>query len=83
VKEGLACYTGKSYWGAVKNACDVDQYGASPMDGSKEDGQAGCTESPYWGAAKKVCGVDLYEAPPMDGSKDSQAGGGAATTVVA
>jgi sensor domain CHASE-containing protein len=33
--------TGKPYWGAVKKACDVDQYGA------KEDVQAGCTGKPY------------------------------------
>jgi hypothetical protein len=32
--------------GAVKKVCDVDQYGASPMDGSNEDGQAGCTGNP-------------------------------------
>jgi hypothetical protein len=25
--------TGKTYWGAVKKACGVDQYGALPMDG--------------------------------------------------
>jgi hypothetical protein len=40
------------------------------MDGSKEDGQVGCTEKSYWGVTKKVCGVDQYDAPPMDGSKD-------------
>jgi hypothetical protein len=30
----------KPYWGATKKACDVDQYDAPPMDGSK-DNQAG------------------------------------------
>jgi hypothetical protein len=74
VNEGPACCTGKPYWGVVKKACDVDQYGAPPMDGSKEYGQAGCTGNPYWGVVKKVCGVDQYGAPPMDGSKDGQAG---------
>jgi hypothetical protein len=72
---------GKPYWGPAKKACDVDQYGALPMDGSKEDGQAGSTENPYWGAAKKVCDVDQYEAPPMDGLKDGQAGAPATAAV--
>jgi hypothetical protein len=74
VNEGPTCYTKKPYWGAANKACDIDQYGAPPMDGSKEDGQAGCTGKPYWGAAKKSCGVNQYGAPPMDGSNDSQAG---------
>jgi hypothetical protein len=47
VNEGPTCCTRKPYWGVTKKACDVDQYGAPPMDGSKEDGQAGCTEKPY------------------------------------
>jgi hypothetical protein len=46
VNEGPICCTRKPYWGAVKKVCDVDQYGASPMDGSNEDGQAGCTGNP-------------------------------------
>jgi hypothetical protein len=46
VNEGPVCCTRKPYWGAVKKVCDVNQYGASPMDGSNEDGQAGCTENP-------------------------------------
>jgi hypothetical protein len=62
----------------VKKACDIDQHGAPPMDGSKEEDQAGYTENPYWGAAKKACGIDQYRAPPMDESKDNQAGGGGA-----
>jgi hypothetical protein len=37
VNEGPTCCIGKSYWGVVEKACDVDQYGAPPMDGSKED----------------------------------------------
>jgi hypothetical protein len=69
VNEGSTCYTGKPYQGATKKACNIDQYGAPPMDGSKEDDQAGYTRNPYWGAAK-VCDVDQYRAPPMDGSKD-------------
>jgi hypothetical protein len=28
--------TGKPYWGAMKKACGVDQYGALPMDESKD-----------------------------------------------
>jgi hypothetical protein len=47
VNEGPTCCTGKPYWGAVKKACDVDQYGTPLMDGSKEDDQAGCTGKPY------------------------------------
>jgi hypothetical protein len=66
----------------VKKACDIDQHGAPPMDGSKEDDQAGYTENPYWGAAKKACGIDQYRAPPMDESKDNQ-GGGLMTAAVA
>jgi hypothetical protein len=66
VNEGPTCCTGKAYWSAAKKACDVDQYEALPMDGSKEDDQAGCTGKPYWGVAKKGCGVDQYGAPPMD-----------------
>jgi hypothetical protein len=58
VNEESTCCMGKPYWGATKKTCDVDQYGAPPMDGSKEDDQVGCTEKPYWGAAKKACGVD-------------------------
>jgi hypothetical protein len=58
VNEGPACCTGKPYWNAVKKACDVHQYGAPPIDGSKEDGQVGCTGNPYWDAAKKACGVN-------------------------
>jgi hypothetical protein len=54
----------------VKNACDINQYGAPPMYGSKEDGQAGCTRNTYRGAVKKACGVDQYGVPSMDGSKD-------------
>jgi hypothetical protein len=50
------------------------------MDGSKEDGQAGCIGNPYWGVAKKACAVDQYEIPPMDGSKDGQAGAPAAVS---
>jgi hypothetical protein len=38
VNEGHACCMGKPYWDAVKKACDIDLYGAPPMDGSKEDG---------------------------------------------
>jgi hypothetical protein len=79
VNEGPTCCTEKSYWGAAEKACDVDQYGAPPMDGSKEDVQAGCTEKSYWGVVKKACDIDQYGAPPMDGSKDGQAG---APTVV-
>jgi hypothetical protein len=74
VNEGPTCCTEKSYWGAAEKACDVDQYGTPPMDGSKEDVQAGCTEKSYWGVAKKACDIDQYGAPPMDGSKDGQAG---------
>jgi hypothetical protein len=74
VNEGPTCCTEKSYWGAAEKACDVDQYGTLPMDGSKEDVQAGCTEKSYWGVAKKACDIDQYGAPPMDGSKDGQAG---------
>jgi hypothetical protein len=58
VNKGPACCIGKPYWGVTKKMCDVDQYGAPPMDGSKEDSQASCTRNPYWGAAKKACGVD-------------------------
>jgi hypothetical protein len=64
---------GPPRWGAAK-VCDVDQYGAPPMDRSKEDGQAGYTGKPYWGAVKKACGVDQYGAPPMDELKNGQAG---------
>jgi hypothetical protein len=77
----------------VKKACAVDQYGALPMDGSKEDGQAGvpvsapmggggcCTEKLYWDVTKKACDVGQYEAPPMDDSKNGQAGAPATATV--
>jgi hypothetical protein len=74
VNEGHACYTGKPYWGVTKKACNVEQYEATPMDGSTEDGQAGCTRNPYWGATKNACVVDQYGALPMDGSKDGKAG---------
>jgi hypothetical protein len=74
VNEGPTCCTGKPYWGAVKKACDINQYGAPPMDGSKEDDQVGYTGKLYWGVVKKECSIDQYGAPPMDGSKDSQAG---------
>jgi hypothetical protein len=37
----------KPYWGTVKKACTIDQYGAPPMHGLNEDGQAGCTKKPY------------------------------------
>jgi hypothetical protein len=70
VNEGPTCYTRKPYQGSTKKVCNINQYGAPPMDGSKEDDQAGYTGNPYWGAAKKVCDVDQYGAPPMDGSKD-------------
>jgi hypothetical protein len=98
VNKAPTCFTGEPYWGAVKKAYDIDQYGAPPMDGSKEDDQAGapvpapvagltcCNGKPYWGAVKKACGVDQYRAPPMVGSKDGQAGepvGALATAVVA
>jgi hypothetical protein len=73
VKEGPTCCTGKSYWGAVKKACDVDQYEAPPMGRSKEDGQAGYTGKSYRGAMKKACDIDQYGTLPMDGSKDGQA----------
>jgi hypothetical protein len=58
VNKGPTYGTRKPYWGAAEKACDVDQYGAPPMDGSKEDGQVGCTGKPYWGAAKKACDID-------------------------
>jgi hypothetical protein len=74
VNEGPTCCTGKPYWGAAKKACDINQYGAPPIDGSKEDGQVGCTRKPYWAAAKKAYDVDQYGAPPTDESKDGQAG---------
>jgi hypothetical protein len=32
-KDGQAGCTRKPYWGVVKKACDIDQYGAPPMDG--------------------------------------------------
>jgi hypothetical protein len=35
VNEGPTCCTEKPHWGAVKKACDVDQYEALPMGGSK------------------------------------------------
>jgi hypothetical protein len=56
VNEGPTCYTGKPYWGDAKKVCNVDQYGALPMN---EYGQAGapvpapmprptcCTGKPY------------------------------------
>jgi hypothetical protein len=78
--EGPTCCTWKPYWGAAKKACDIDQCGAPPMDGSNEDDQAGAPEpapavgptcytgKPYWGAAKKARGIDQY------GLKDGQAG---------
>jgi hypothetical protein len=67
VNEGPTCCAGKLYWGDAKKACDVDQYGAPPTDGSKKDGQAGCTGKPCWGIVKKTCDGDQYGAPPMDG----------------
>jgi hypothetical protein len=36
-EDDQAGYTGNPYWGAAKKVCDVDQYGAPPMDGSKDD----------------------------------------------
>jgi hypothetical protein len=39
LNECPTCCTGKPYWCAMKKACDVDKYGALPMDESKEDGQ--------------------------------------------
>jgi hypothetical protein len=77
------------YWGVMKKACSVDQYGAPPMDGSKEDDQVGapvstpmvrpiCCIGKPWSAVKKVCGVDQYGAPPMYGSKNGQVGAPAA-----
>jgi hypothetical protein len=33
VNESPTCCTGKPYWDAAKKACDVNQYGAPPMDG--------------------------------------------------
>jgi hypothetical protein len=81
VNERPTCCAGMPYWSAAKKACDVDQYGALPMDGSKEDDQADCTGKPYWGVAKKGCSIDQYGAPPMDESKDSQAGAPATAAV--
>jgi hypothetical protein len=86
VNEGPTCYIGKLYWGAAKKACGIDQYGAPPLDGSKEDGQVGvlvlaptigptcCNEKPYQGATKKACNADQYGAPPMDELKNGQTG---------
>jgi hypothetical protein len=71
VNESPTCCTGKPYWGAAEMACDVDQYGAPPVGGSKEEG---CTEKPYWSAVKRECSVYQYGAPPMNGSKGGQAG---------
>jgi hypothetical protein len=42
VNEGSTYCTERPYRGAAEKACDVDQYGALPIDGSKED-----TEKPY------------------------------------
>jgi hypothetical protein len=70
VNEGPTCCTRKLYCCVAHTG----QYGAPPMDGSKEDGQAGCTEKSYWGATKKVGDIDQYMAPPMDGLKDYQVG---------
>jgi hypothetical protein len=53
VNKGPTCCTRKSYWGATKKAFDVDQYGAPPINRSKEDDQSGCTRNPHWGAAKR------------------------------
>jgi hypothetical protein len=39
-EDGQVDCTRKPYWGAAKKACNIDQYGALPMDGSK-GGQAG------------------------------------------
>jgi hypothetical protein len=58
--------TGKPYWGATKKACDVDQYGAPPMDGSK-DGQAGAPATVPTGAtatAAVVQGPAMLTAVP-------------------
>jgi hypothetical protein len=35
-EDDQAGYTRNPYWGAAK-VCDVDQYRAPPMDGSKDD----------------------------------------------
>jgi hypothetical protein len=75
VNVGPTCCTGEPYWGATKKACDINQYGAPPMDRSKEDDQTGCTGKPYWGAVKKACSVDQYGAPPMDGVEGRPGGG--------
>jgi hypothetical protein len=47
LNEGSTWCIGKPYWGVEKKACGGDQYGALPMDGSKEDGQTGYTGKPY------------------------------------
>jgi hypothetical protein len=39
VNKGPTCCTGRPYRGAVMKACDVNQYGALPMDGVTEPPQ--------------------------------------------
>jgi hypothetical protein len=81
VNKGPACCIGKPYWGVTKKMCDVDQYEAPPMDGSKEDSQASCTRNPYWGAAKKACGVNQGSAHGrVEGWPGGGASGGGART---
>jgi hypothetical protein len=36
-EDSQAGWTGNPYWGAAKKACDIDQYGAPPMDRLKDD----------------------------------------------
>jgi hypothetical protein len=65
----------------MKKVCGVDQYGALPMDRSKEDDHARAlvpapaagptcyTGKPYWGAAKKACDIDQYGLRPWTGRR--------------
>jgi hypothetical protein len=61
--EGATCCTRKPYWGVTEKACDIDQYGAPPMDvkgrlsgGLHRKDILGCREEgvrcrPVWGSA--------------------------------
>jgi hypothetical protein len=80
VNKGPACCIGKPYWGVTKKMCDVDQYGAPTMDGSKEDSQAKVAPETHIGVPQRRRAAST-RAPPMDGSKDGQVGAPAAVVL--
>jgi hypothetical protein len=72
--EGPTCCTGKPYWGAVKKACDIDQYGAPPWTGRRRTARQVAPESHTGVPQRRLAALTSTGLCPWTGRRTARRG---------